>query len=54
MTLSGLAFDVLSNEFDLSKFDCGDRDINAFLMDDALNYQREKLATTYIFQSIAT
>ncbi len=49
MVLSELAFDVLSNEFDLSKFDCGDADINAFLMDDALNFQIEKLATTYLF-----
>jgi hypothetical protein len=49
VVLSELAFDVLSNEFDLSKFDCGDADINAFLKDDALDYQKEKLANTYIF-----
>lgn len=49
MTLSELSFEVLSNEFDLSKFDCGDADINAFLKDDALDYQKEKLANTYIF-----
>jgi hypothetical protein len=49
VTLYELSFDVLSNEFDLSKFDCGDADINAFLKDDALDYQKEKLANTYIF-----
>jgi hypothetical protein len=49
VVLSELTFDILSNDFDLLQFDCGDKDINAFLKDDALNYQREKLATTYIF-----
>ena len=39
----------LSKIYDLSKFDCGDSDINEFLKEDALIYQEKKLATTTIF-----
>ncbi|MBI3032574.1 GNAT family N-acetyltransferase [Candidatus Woesearchaeota archaeon] len=39
----------LSRLFDLSKFDCGDQDINDFLKNDAITYQDNKLATTTIF-----
>ncbi len=39
----------LSRIYDLSKFDCGDKDINEFLKEDALIYQEKKLATTTIF-----
>ena len=39
----------LSRIYDLSKFDCGDKDINEFLKQDALIYQEKKLATTIIF-----
>lgn len=34
---------------DLSAFDCGDKDLNAFLKEDALKYDRELLSTTYLF-----
>ncbi len=39
----------LSRLYDLSKFDCGDQDINDFLKQDAYIYQENKLATTTIF-----
>ena len=39
----------LSKIYDLSKFDCGDNDINDFLKNDALPYQEKKIASTTIF-----
>ncbi len=38
----------LSAGFDLTAFDCGDSDLNAFLKEDALTYQTESLAITYL------
>jgi len=29
-------------------FDCGNKDLNEFLIDDALNYQKELIIKTYI------
>ena len=49
MHLYDFKFDLLSNEHDLSEFDCGDFDINEFLKEDAMNYQNEKMANTYVF-----
>lgn len=49
MTLSDFEFDLLSAEHDLAEFDCSDDDINEFLSDDALNYQRDRMANTYVF-----
>ena len=39
----------LSKIYDLSKFDCGDEDINEFLRKDALVYQDKKISTTTLF-----
>lgn len=40
----------LSSEIDLSEFDCGNPDLNDFLISDALPYQDQKIAqTTCIF-----
>lgn len=39
----------LAKYHDLSKFDCGDNDINDFIKNDALIYQDKKIATTTIF-----
>ena len=33
----------------MAEFDCGDSDINEFLKQDALNYQQERMANTYVF-----
>ena len=38
----------LEPTIDLSNFDCGDEDLNDFLISDALNYQGELLAVTYL------
>jgi hypothetical protein len=38
----------LEPTIDLSNFDCGDEDLNDFLISDALNYQAELLAVTYL------
>ncbi len=47
--LSQLQAVRLSKLYDLSKFDCGDNDINEFLKKDALIYQDKKIATTTLF-----
>ncbi len=39
----------LSKIFDVSKFDCGDEDLNDFIKNDAFVYQEKKLATTTLF-----
>lgn len=51
MTLLELEFDPLSTGFQLANFDCGDDDINEFFKQDALDYQREQMANTYVFHS---
>lgn len=40
MSLADFDFELFTEEFDLSKFDCDDQDINEFLKEDALNYQK--------------
>ncbi|HET6242928.1 MAG: GNAT family N-acetyltransferase [Bacteroidetes bacterium] len=49
MELFDFKFKLFSTEIDISEFDCKDADINAFLRDDALNYQRQLMANTYVF-----
>lgn len=39
----------LSKIYDLSKFDCGDKDLNDFIKNDTSLYQEKKLATTILF-----
>ncbi len=39
----------LSKIYDLSKFDCGDEDLNDFIKNDAFVYQEKKIATTILF-----
>lgn len=39
-------FETLSDEHDLSHFDCGDDELNKFLKDDALSQQNAKLNVT--------
>ena len=39
----------LSKVYNLSDFDCGDKDINDFLKNDALIHQDEMIATTILF-----
>ncbi|MBC9932079.1 GNAT family N-acetyltransferase [Chitinophaga qingshengii] len=49
--LSDYSFVALTPEVDLSTFNCGDEDINAFLHNDASNYQDQKMGNTYLFLS---
>ncbi|MDP3733814.1 MAG: GNAT family N-acetyltransferase [Nanoarchaeota archaeon] len=39
----------LSKIYDVSRFDCGDDDLNDFIKNDAFVYQEKKLATTTLF-----
>lgn len=50
MELSDLFFSPLDEESLIATFDCGLADITAFLHDDALVYQSEKMANTYLFE----
>jgi len=43
---SRLRLERLSKSFDLSNFDCGDKDLNEFLKEDALAYQDNFIAIT--------
>ena len=49
LDLSKIEIVKLSEVYDISRFDCGDNDINEFLRNDALNYQKEKIAVTTLF-----
>lgn len=33
----------------VESFDCGDADLNDFILNDALPYRKEKLAVTYVY-----
>lgn len=50
MELSDLNFSPLVEESLILTFDCGLEDITSFLHDDALAYQDEKMANTYLFE----
>jgi GNAT superfamily N-acetyltransferase len=41
----------LEDDTPLSSFDCGDADLNEFLLNDAKNYLKAMLAVTYLLQS---
>ena len=49
MSLDELDFIQLTDAVDLSSFDCNDDNINEFLKEDALLYQKEKMANTFLF-----
>ncbi|GHU81109.1 N-acetyltransferase [Bacteroidia bacterium] len=48
-----LKWDYKRVDFDtvIKLFDCGDDDLNNFLLNDAKNYLRQRLAVTYIFEN---
>ncbi len=50
MDLSDFTFSPLADEDVLESFDCGDGDINDFLVNDSKNYQKEKITNTYLFK----
>ena len=41
---------VLSEEYSISNFDCGNEDLNDFFNHDALKYKRQMLSETYFFR----
>ena len=49
MVLLDLAFKRLDSESSTEGFNCGDDDLNDFLLHDALPYQSELLTVTYLF-----
>ncbi|MDE6091017.1 MAG: GNAT family N-acetyltransferase [Duncaniella sp.] len=40
----------LSSIFDVLKFDCGDSDLNDFLIEDAMNFSQKRIANTFILE----
>lgn len=40
----------LTPSHDISKFDCGDNDLNEFLRDNALNFTEKRIANTYVLE----
>ena len=50
MDINSLKFSALSQESKVKGFDCNFDDITSFLQDDALDYQNQKIANTYIFK----
>lgn len=42
-----MPFKRLTEGHSFCQFDCGDSDLNSFLLDDAINYQKQLLSVTY-------
>lgn len=38
----------LTKEMNISKFNCGDKDLDAFLLEDAINFQEKHIANTFV------
>ncbi|MCD8296337.1 MAG: GNAT family N-acetyltransferase [Prevotella sp.] len=51
MSIDELKFVPLSADMEIKPFSCTDDDLNDFLFDDARNYLKELLATTYLFEN---
>ena len=49
LDFSKVKAEKLSKIYDVSKFDCGDGDLNDFIKNDAFIYQEKKLTTTTLF-----
>ncbi len=45
-----LSITKLKHNSTINPFDCGDLDLNGFLLDDALDYLNERMAITYIVE----
>ncbi|MBL4754389.1 MAG: GNAT family N-acetyltransferase [Flavobacteriales bacterium] len=50
MDLSELALIRLSDSYPIKPFDCGDNDLNEFLLGDSKNYYSQLLAVTYLLE----
>jgi predicted GNAT family N-acyltransferase len=51
MEFSGTRLIKLTIDTIIKPFDCGDQDLNEFLLNDAINYQKELMAVTYLLES---
>jgi len=49
--LEGFLYRKLTVDFQKKPFDCGDFDLNDFFLKDAVNYLRQLLTVTYVFES---
>lgn len=49
MEISDFTFTTLSPGIDLTLFDCGDEDLNDFLLNDSILYQDQRIGNTYLF-----
>lgn len=54
MLFKNSSLERLSSSSLISEFDCGNPDLNDFLINDALGYQDELLGVTYLFRSTET
>lgn len=51
MNFSSLSLIRLSEEHPIKPFDCGDHDLNDFLLNDAKKYHKQLLAVTYLLEN---
>jgi len=49
LQLSNCRLHRLTEDFIISNFDCGNPDLNDFLLNDSLNYSKELMGVTYLF-----
>jgi GNAT superfamily N-acetyltransferase len=47
--LTDFTFTELTDSTDFGRFDCGEPEMTDFLIEDAKNYQKQKIANTYLF-----
>ena len=50
MDFSNFTFRQIESDTDIKSFDCGDADLNDFLLSDAKNYLRAMMALTYLLE----
>ncbi|MDX2190522.1 MAG: GNAT family N-acetyltransferase [Bacteroidota bacterium] len=51
MAFEGLILNRLTADYAIKSFDCDDTDLNDFLKNDAIQYQQQLLAVTYLLES---
>ena len=52
MQFSSLFIERLSDHLSKTDFDCGDPDLNEFLLKDSFSYQKQLLGVTYLFRHV--